>query len=121
MRQEFKLIYTGVLKFGFKNNVEVSIVGLIDFIIKNNLRFDEEPVVHINHHYVAKMDDWFWEIEIWNRESVECKCLVVYFDDIGCHYYKYFGAGVDPYQNELKGEIRKYSDFLTQCKWLAEK
>jgi hypothetical protein len=53
MKQEFKLIYTGILKFGLKNNNKISIVGLIDYIIKNNISFDEEPQIHINREYIS--------------------------------------------------------------------
>jgi hypothetical protein len=113
MRQEFKLIYIGILKFGFMSKGSVSIVGLIDYIARNKLKFDDEPSVHVNRTYLPKSDDWFWEIEMWNKSSPEMKCLVVFFDKYGCHYHQYFDVNQDK-----KGLINSYEDFMDQYRQL---
>ena len=119
MRQEYKLIYIGILKFGFKSADKVSIVGLLDYIERNDLKLDEEPIAHVNKSYIPKTDDWFWEIEMWSRSGPESRCLVVYFDELGCHYHRYFGFGPDVFQNDQPGDIVQYEGFLDQYKWLV--
>lgn len=116
MKQEFKLIYFGFLKFGFKLNSKVNIIGLIDFIKKNNLKLEEEPNITVNKNYIFGSDDWFWELEWFNEIFYERKCLVVYFDKDGCYFQRLVGVGLIL---ESSGIIKQYDEFLKQFKWLS--
>jgi hypothetical protein len=114
MRQEIKLIYVGILKFGFSSSENISIVGLINYIITNDLRLEEEPDFSLNKAYVLKSDEWFWELE-WNNELISGpRCLVVWFDRDGCHFQRFSKPADD-----IQGTLVKYEDFLEQFKWLS--
>ena len=113
MNQELKLIYIGILKFGFKDTGKVSVIGLLDYIKKNDLFFDPDPIISVNRSYAPKTEDWFWEMEMWNRQSLAGRCLKIYFDSNGCHYEKYNDIDHD-------GLIEKYEDFMEKYKWLME-
>ena len=117
MKQEIKLIYTGILQFGFNNKDQISIIGLIDYILRNGLKTDEEPEINLNKSYIFNEDQWFWEIE-WNNDLIsERRCLVVWFDKEGCHFQKFSRASNEspPF---IEGVITKYDDFLNHFKWL---
>lgn len=114
MRKEFKLIYVGLLKFGFKSKGEITILGLIDYIEQNKLTLDECPEIHVNRNYIPKSDEWFWILE-WCSELINGKReLIVYFDKFGCHYKKYSNI------NSIEeGILNKYEEFLEQFIWLS--
>jgi hypothetical protein len=110
MRQQYKLIYVGILKFGFKNESGVSILGLLDFITSNNMKLEQEPVVSVNREYCGE-DDYFWDLEWWNGD----KCLVVFFDKSGCQYQT-ITCTEDVVDS---GDIDSYSDFTKLFRWLS--
>ena len=118
MRQEIKLIYVGILKFGFSNSEKISIVGLIDYIINHGLRLEEDPDISLNKSYVLNSDEWFWELE-WNNDLISGhRCLVVYFDDEGCHYQR-FSRCLEQEEPIVEGLLDKYDDFLGHFLWLS--
>ena len=113
MSPAIRLIYLGILKFGFKDDRRVSIVGLIDYMLKNKLELEEEPTISINRTYTVKSDEVFWELEWHNSDSGDQRYLVVYFDSKGCHYQRFFTTG------SIEGDIQRYEEFMEQYKWLA--
>lgn len=121
MGSEFKLIYIGILKFGFKYDKKISIVGLINYIRENNLDLEESPEISVNRNYAHNGDEWFWELEWWNLlDNGVHRCLVVYFDKCGCHYIRFFDT-TGPGGYEECGNIIKYDEFLEQFRWLSGK
>jgi hypothetical protein len=111
MRQQYKLIYIGILKFGFSSKNEISVLGLVDFIDENRMELDQEPRVSINREYSGADDDYFWDLEWWNGS----RCLVVYFDRNGCHYQTI----TCPDNTVMCGRLEAYSDFTSLYKWLS--
>jgi hypothetical protein len=113
MRYGIKLLYIGMLKYGFNNGGQVNITGLIDYVLKQKLELDDAPTMDVNHNYVVGGDEWFWELE-WRHQS---RCLVVYFDKCGCHFQRLYDEENIAGKNE--GLINKYEDFLEHFMWLS--
>lgn len=110
MRPQYKLIYIGILKFGFKNKSGISILGLLEFIKANNMVLDQEPKVSVNREYSGD-GDYFWDLEWWNGD----RCLVVFFDQNGCQYQTI----TCPDDIVSCGDINSYLDFTGLYKWLS--
>ena len=119
MNQAIKLIYVGILKFGFKDSGGMSIVGLVDYMLKNNLALDEEPTISINRTYTSNSGEYFWELEWHNDNIKDQRYLVVYFDQYGCHFQRFFDQSRSP-GGLIEGDLMQYSEFMEQYRWLAD-